>query len=192
MNGYYPTHNAPAPPPPPSLYRLQCPNCGTCGCNDLLGSKGANARGWGIDVGLGWIGSIVASQANTVNNTIEIMRFKCQNCKSKFESTPLYAGQDEMLTEPSRIYITRRSSVFDMTMVQSVYLNGFKVAVISNGQTIEIWTTIRYNSVFITSQHGEGINEFKIEALPAGQTHVEYTPISLRGENESNHQPPNY
>ena len=168
----------------PSLYRLQCPACGACGCNDLLGSKGANARGWGIDVGLGWIGSIAASQANTVTGAVEIMRFKCQNCKSKFEATPMYAQEDEFLPEPSRIYLTRKSSVFDMTMVQSVYLNGLKVAVISNGQTIELWTSIQYNSVFITSQHGEGINEFKIEAQPGVQTELAYTPFSYYGESE--------
>ena len=158
----------------PSLFRLNCPRCGTYDYQ-VLGKKGAKGKAIGVGAMFGAVGDWVASSISENNFNLEPMNYKCKACGAKFESVPLLAQPDEILQAPCRIIFTRMSGIAGMGVAQSVWLNGVKVAAVGNGETKELVTYIRYNTLFVTDQYGVAFADVhKFEASAGGYIEVRF------------------
>lgn len=158
----------------PSLHKLTCPKCGK---NDLkvLGTKGSKGASIGIGMAFGAIGNIIASSASKDEASLQPIQYQCKSCRNKFDSLPLNAVPDEILSEPCTITFTRLSSFVGMAVLQGVWLNGVKVGSIENGKTMTFQTFTKHNTIFVTDQYGVVINEaYSFEAQSGGQQNVNF------------------
>lgn len=158
----------------PSTYKLTCPKCGK---NDfkVLGTKGAKGASIGIGMAFGAIGNLIASSSSKDEVSVQPVQYQCKSCKNKFESLPLNAEPDEILSAPCTITFTRLSSFVGMAVVQGVWLNGVKAGTIDNGKTITFQTFTKHNTIFVTDQYGVVINEaYHFEAQSGGQQSINF------------------
>lgn len=157
----------------PSLYRLQCPKCGG-NTFQILGVKGAAGKSVGISVAFGAIGNMVASSMSKDDMSYKPVNFKC-SCGNKFESFPMQAQPDEILTAPCTIRFTRVSSFVGMAVSQTIWMNGLKVSPVGNGKTVEFQTMTKYNTLFVTDQYDAAFKgNYKFEAVPGGTIDVRF------------------
>ncbi|MDR1464606.1 MAG: hypothetical protein LBJ11_04820 [Oscillospiraceae bacterium] len=159
----------------PSLYYLQCPHCGGGGNFQVLGKKGALGKSIGVGLAFGAVGNLVANSMTQDDYTFEPTQYRCGACGKKFESPPLVARPEELLSAPCKIVFTRKSGFYGMAVAQSVWLNGVKIGPVKNGQTIEFLTYTRYNTLFVTDQFGVAFKgDYKFEAQPGGQVVAQF------------------
>ncbi|MCD7948616.1 MAG: hypothetical protein LUG13_10130 [Oscillospiraceae bacterium] len=158
----------------PSLYNLNCPNCGS---NDfsIIGSKGAKGKSVGVSMAFGSVGALVTNAITKDSTSIEPLSCKCKSCKKKFDSLPMVAPPEEILSAPCKITFTRKSAFTGMAVSQMVWLNGIKVGSVGNGKTIEFQTINKHNTLFVTDQFGVALpGDYKFEACPGGTVTVDF------------------
>lgn len=106
---------------------------------------------------------------------VALKEFFCNICGNKFESLPLTAASEEILKTPCSIKFTRLSSFAGMAVVQCVWLNGVKVATVSNGKTVAIETSVRHNTLFVTDQYGVAFKgDYKFVAESGGRVEIRF------------------
>lgn len=169
-----PVQQATPLPAMPSLYRLKCPDCGHHEMT-VMGVKGGGGRGMATTLAFGAIGNLVAGSMAKDNRETVPIQYRCTGCKRKFESGPLIAEADEYLPAPSNIHFERPGSFVGMAVPQIVYLNGIKIGPVGNGKALDFPTYLRYNTLFVTDQHGAAFKgSYKFEAAPGGNVHVRF------------------
>ena len=85
------------------------------------------------------------------------------------------AADDELLSEPCVVEITRLSSFVGMAVSQQVYLNGVKVGNLKNGATLTFNTYTKENTVFVTDQYGVAFKgDYKFTAVPGGKEEIKF------------------
>lgn len=174
---------APAPaqqaaPPPAvayaSIYNLKCPACGA-GEYMVLGIKGSMGKSIATSLAFGAIGNLVAGSGASKNAATEPIQYKCGHCSEKFEALPFYASAEEILPVPCTVQFERVSSFVGAAVPQIMYLNGEKIGPVKNGKTVTCQTNIRYNTVFVTDQHGVAFKDvYRFEAPPQGTVLVRF------------------
>jgi DNA-directed RNA polymerase subunit M/transcription elongation factor TFIIS len=158
----------------PSLYHLKCPNCGAEEFV-ILGKKGGFGAALGLSVVLGPAGNLLADQMSKKDYKLESIRFKCKSCKKKFESYPLTAEPDEILSEPCKVIFNRLSNIVGGAVSQSVWLNGVKVGTVGSGKTLEFDTITKHNTLFVTDQSGTAFkSNYQFVAQPGGSKKVNF------------------
>lgn len=160
--------------PVPSLYGLACPSCGSQQYT-AIGVKGSTGKALATSFAFGAIGNMVAGSSAAKNMVTEPIQYRCDSCKTKFESGPLVAAPEELLPAPCMVHFVRESSFVGMAVPQIVYMNGIKMGAVKNGNTLSMQTPLRYNAVFVTDQHGmafKGIRRF--EAVPGGEVTIRF------------------
>ncbi|MCC8122172.1 MAG: hypothetical protein LIO58_01310 [Oscillospiraceae bacterium] len=158
----------------PSLYNLKCPNCES---NDftIIGSAGSKGTAAGVSLAFGAVGAIVANAVTKDSTTLVPITCKCKSCKKKFDSLPLVAPPEEILSSPCKITFTRKSAFTGMAVSQTVWLNGIKVGSVGNGKTIEFQTLNKHNILFVTDQFGVALpGDYRFEASPGGTVTVDF------------------
>ncbi len=158
----------------PSLHGLACPNCHK---HDLkvLGIKGAKGKSIGIGAAFGAIGNVVASAVSQNDFSLQPIQYKCNSCGSKFESLPLTAGPEELLSAPCTVNFKRLSSFVGMAVAQHVWINGVKVGPVGNGKTLTFQTMIKHNTVFVTDQYGVAFKgDYQFEAQSGGTVEIRF------------------
>ena len=157
----------------PSVKNLKCPECGADEFR-ILGTKGS--LGAALSVGmLGAVGNMAMSSASKKDFELKPVKYQCMKCKKKFEALPLVAADDELLSEPCVVEITRLSSFVGMAVSQQVYLNGVKVGNLKNGATLTFNTFTKENTVFVTDQYGVAFKgDYKFTAVPGGKEEIKF------------------
>ena len=151
----------------PSLHGLRCPHCNADSLL-ILGKKGARGKAIGIGAAFGAIGHLVANAIEKDNMKLEQLNYKCNACKKKFESLPLMASVDEILSEPCKITFQKNFSFVGSGM-QYVWMNGLKIGQIKGKKPIEFTTMTKHNTLFLTDQYGMAFKKvFEFEAQPGG------------------------
>lgn len=179
-----PVAQAPVVPSQPtaayaSLYNLKCPACGSAEVM-VLGVKGALGKSMATGLAFGAIGNLVAGNSAAKNMATEPIEYKC-GCGNKFQSMPHVAGADEILPQPCTIQFERLSSFVGGAVPQIVYLNGEKMGPVKNGKTLALTTHLRYNTVFVTDQHGLAFKDvLRFEAQPQGMVSVRFNRKFMR------------
>ena len=156
----------------PTFHHLRCPHCGGDHFR-ILGKKGAQAKAIGVGAAFGAIGAVVAASMSENEFDLAPINFKCLGCKKKFESLPHVATADEFLPAPCKIIFKRMNSFVGIAVSQAVWLNGIKISPIGNDQTIEFFTYIKDNTLFVTDQFGVAFKEsYQFQAQPGGCVQV--------------------
>ncbi len=158
----------------PSIYNLACPSCGS---KDIMatGLKGALGKSMAVGAAFGAIGNMVASSNAAADYNTQPIQYRCSACKNKFESGPLLAAPDEMLSAPCNIHFERKGSFVGAAVAQIVYLNGLKMGPVKNGKAIDFPTWLKYNTLFVTDQHGVAFKGmYKFEAPAGGNVTVRF------------------
>ena len=158
----------------PSLYSLACPQCGNRSVIPT-GKDGSTGTAIAKQLAFGAIGNIVTSSNAQYDLKTEPIKYKCKQCNNKFVCMPHAASPEELLSAPCLIRFQRISNVVGMAIVYVVYLNGVNMGAIKNGKTLEFYTYIRYNSIFVTDPHGVAFADmFRFEAMPGGIQDVRF------------------
>ncbi len=158
----------------PSMRKVVCPKCGQ---NDLkiLGTSGSKGAAIGIGMAFGAVGNLVASSMSKSDLSVQPIKYQCRGCKNKFETMPLKAEPDEILSAPCTITFKRLSRFTGMAVAQSVWLNGVKVGTVGNGKTITFQTLTKYNTVFVTDAYGVAFKgDHKFEAQSGGTEEIRF------------------
>lgn len=162
-----------------SLYNLKCPSCGSAEVQ-VQGVKGALGKSMATGLAFGAIGNLVAGNSASKNMATEPIEYKC-GCGNKFQSMPHVAGADEILPQPCTVQFERLSSFVGGAVPQIVYLNGEKMGPVKNGKTLTLTTHLRYNTVFVTDQHGLAFKDMlRFEAQPQGMVSVRFNRKFMR------------
>jgi len=159
----------------PSLFELKCPRCES---KDYipLGVSGGTGKYVATQLAFGLIGQLAASSAAKKNmDIVDEINYKCKKCGNKFSGLPLEAKSEELLSIPCTIQFTRLSNFVGSAMLNVVNLNGIKMGSLKNGQTIAFQTNIKYNTLFVTDQHGVAFPDaYRFEAQPGGNVMVRF------------------
>ncbi len=158
----------------PSIHALTCPKCQK---NDLkiLGTKGSKGTATGVAMAFGAIGNMVASSMSKNDFTLQPIQYKCNSCGNKFETLPLTAKPEEILSVPCTVNFTRLSSFIGMAVTQQVWINGVKAGSVGNGKTLTFQTFTKYNTVFVTDQYGVAFKgDYKFEASNGGNVDIRF------------------
>jgi DNA-directed RNA polymerase subunit RPC12/RpoP len=158
----------------PSLYRLTCPHCNGREF-EILGKKGALGKSIAISAAFGAIGNLTQSLLGKDDYNLEPTLYKCLECKKKFESLPLLAQEDEILSRPCEISFKRLFHLVGMGVSNSVWLNGVKMNSVSVGKTVNFMTSVKHNTVFVTDRGVAFGGAFKFEAQPGGKVELRFT-----------------
>ena len=158
----------------PSTYALACPNCQKKDLK-IIGTKGSKGAAIGVSVAFGAIGNLVANSTSKDDFSLKPIQYKCSACGKKFESLPLAAEPEEILETPCTVSFTRLSSFVGIAVAQNVWLNGVKVATVSNGKTVIFETSAKHNTVFVTDQYGVAFKgDYKFEAQSGGSEEIRF------------------
>jgi len=158
----------------PSLYNLRCPSCGTSELK-VLGQKGAASKSIAMGIAFGAIGSLITNASIKKSEATKPLHYKCKQCCKKFETFPLPAEADELLSAPCRITFQRLKSIMGMSIQYIVYLNGMRVGPIKNGKTFTFETNIKNNTIFVTDFNGVAFaDEYNFEATDNGLVVVNF------------------
>ena len=155
----------------PSVYYLICP---TCSGNNLivLGEKGCAEKSEAADnQSLEWL----ANAKNIEDSSSYPLSYKCKRCKSVFNTPPQIALPDEIMTEPCTIRFTRIASSIGSAVSLYVYLNGIKVGIVKNNETIIFKTNLINNTVVVTDCIGRASKSIRVfQAFPNGCIEMKY------------------
>ena len=77
------------------------------------------------------------------------------------------------LEAPCTVSLTRVSSSFGCAMGIQVYMNGFPIGVIKNGQTLSAATNVKYNELSVHYNADNSANSIVFEAIPGGAIQIE-------------------
>jgi len=163
-----------APIQVPSLAKVVCPNCGSSTFTPL-GKKGARGTAAAVGGMFGAVGALVANAANKDDLSLTPTNYKCDQCHKKFETMPLLAQPDEMLSAPCKVVFTRKGSFVGMAVSETVWLNGVKIGPVGNGKSLEFPTYIQNNLIFVTDQYGVAFKGcYRFAAQPGGVVQVDF------------------
>ncbi len=157
-----------------TLKGLKCPNCQS---DQLIvtGTKGALGKAAATGLAFGAVGNLVAGKNAAGNVATEPLQYKCGNCGTKFQSMPLSAPPQEILSSPCHVTFIRESSFVGAAVPQIVYLNGVKIGPVKNGKSLAFTTSNRYNVLFVTDQFGVAFkSDYRFEASPGGHITVRF------------------
>jgi len=151
-----------------TLKGLKCPYCGS-GELAIKGTRGGTGRAVAGALLFGAVGNLVASAGVTGELELSELAYRCGACGKNFESLPLLAPEEEILSEPCRVTFVRDKNFVGCAVVQVVYLNGVKLGPVKNGQSMELRVRNRYNTLFVTDQYGAAFPDAaRFEAVPGG------------------------
>ena len=157
-----------------TLKGLRCPQCGSEQLR-VTGVKGALGTSLATGIAFGAIGNLVAGKNAAANTVTEPLQYKCNSCGNKFESLPLCAPPEEILSTPCSITFTRERSFVGSAVPQIVYLNGVKLGAVNNGASLTFPTGNRFNTLFVTDQYGVAFDSvYRFEALPGGMVSARF------------------
>lgn len=148
-----------------TLKGLKCPYCGSENIS-VRGAKGSMGKA-AAAMAFGAVGALVAS--SSVSDTAEVaeMQYRCEECNKSFEAMPLTASEEDTLEQPCSVTFIRESSMIGAAVVQVVYVNGVKLGVVKNGQSIQFNVSNRYNTLFVTDATGIAFPDvMRFEAAP--------------------------
>lgn len=157
-----------------TLKGLRCPQCGSEDL-DVKGKAGSMGKELaGAFLG-GAIAHLAVSRSASKNVETVPIAYVCKNCKHKFQSLPLAAQQEDILSAPCTISFTRLSGFVGALAAMVVYLNGVNCGVVKNGATITLQTSNRWNTMFVTDQYGMAFKSvYRFEAVPGGTVAVRF------------------
>ena len=121
--------------------------------------------------------NLIASKSASKNGNQDVtpLSYACNECKHKFQSLPLEAPEEDVLSEPCTINFTRLKSMVGAIVVQTVYLNGVNCGPIKNGKTLTLQTSSRWNTMFVLDQYGVAFpSVYHFEATPGGIVDVKF------------------
>jgi hypothetical protein len=157
-----------------TLKGLRCPRCGSEHLT-VTGIKGALGAATVVGLAFGAVGNLVAGKNAAANTATEPLQYKCNACKNKFESLPLAAPPEEILSMPCNVTFKRERGFVGSAVPQILYLNGVKLGAVKNGATVSFTTNSRYNVLFVTDQHGVAFkSEYRFEAQPGQNVSVSF------------------
>ena len=157
----------------PSLKDLKCPSCGS-GNVSVTGVKGAMGKAM-TGVAFGAIGNLIAGSNAAKDTETHPLQYKCNDCKNKFESLPLPAAPEDILSAPCTVTFERESSMVGAAVPQIVYSNGVKIGPVKNGKSVTFQTNGKHNVIFVTDQFGVAFpSNYKFEAQPGGSVAVRF------------------
>ena len=149
----------------PSVNYLICP---ICGGNNLLvlGEKGSAEKSKAADKqSLEWI----ANAKYIEDSSSHALCYKCKQCKNIFNEPPHIALPNEIMLEPCTINFTRLASSIGSAVSLYIYLNGIKVGIVKNGETIAFKTNLINNTVVVTDCIGRAFKSIRVfQASPKG------------------------
>lgn len=141
----------------------------------ILSSKGSKSKSIGISAAFGAVGALVADSMNKDDNAPQLIEYKCVSCGKKFDSFPLLAQPEEILSAPCNITFKRKSSFVGMAVSQLIWLNGVKISPVKNGKVVQFQTITKHNTIFVTDQFGVAFKgNYKFEAQPGGMIEVQF------------------
>ena len=106
----------------PSVAALVCPSCGQKNLR-VIGTKGAMGKAV-LGAGMfGAIGNMVADSRSKENFELLPVKYQCLSCKTKFDTLPLTATDDEVLDVPCTVVFHRLSSAVGMESLPLPKLN---------------------------------------------------------------------
>ena len=157
----------------PTLVGIKCPNCGSENYRiEGTGSAGASV---GKQLLFGAVGNIVSSSRSKDDFELKPVKYRCLDCKNKYETIPNEASDDEILKKPCTITFERLSSFIGGAVRQQVFLNGIKMGTIKNGSKITFETNTRTNVIFVTDHHGVAFKEhYTFTAKDGGEEYIKF------------------
>ena len=157
-----------------TLKGLRCPQCGSEDL-DVKGKAGSMGKEVAGAFFGGAIANLAMSSSASKNTETVPLAYVCRSCKHKFQSPPLAAPQEDVLSAPCTISFTRVSSFVGALAAQVVYLNGVNCGAVKNGATITLQTSNRWNTMFVTDQYGVAFKSvYRFEAVPGGTVAVRF------------------
>lgn len=157
-----------------TLKGMKCPRCGA---EDLIirgKPGGAGKAAAGVLIG-GNVANLIASGRAAKNVQTGPIALTCGKCKHKFESLPLLAPEEDILSTPCTITFTRLGSMVGCAVVQIVYLNGVNCGPVKNGKSLTLETSNHYNTMYVTDQYGAAFpGAYRFEAEAGGHVDVKF------------------
>ena len=153
----------------PSIYNLQCPNCGKTELK-IIGTKGSKSSSTWMFLLLGALGNLIVSSSSKSDFGLKPIQYKCLGCKKKFETLPYVAGPDELLEQPCTVTLKRLANFVGCAVSHQVFLNGEKVGNVANNSEVTFTTSVKHNTVFVADQYGVAIGESHSFTANAGET----------------------
>ena len=142
-----------------SLANLKCSQCGSKEYRPK-GIQGYNLRSILHQIGFRFF---------MQTDFTDPVEYKCLKCGKKIIGLPRIAEEDEIIENPCVIKLTRDGSFIGAMVNFTVFLNGKKVAIIGNKQTIEIETYIKNNLLYLLDDSGVAFkNYFNFEVVSGG------------------------
>lgn len=135
-----------------TLKGVKCPHCGAEDFG-FLGLKGAIATSAAIGT-LGGIAQYVAGKTAATDTETVPLNYLCKKCAKKFQTLPLTAPAEDLLTESCTIALTRTGGGGIIPTPRIVYLNGKKVGPVYKNKTLTFTTNNRHNVIYVTDQNG--------------------------------------
>jgi len=160
-----------------TLKGLKCPQCGSENLR-VTGKKGSGGKAAAAVLAGGAAANMIASRNASRGDDLgaaEPLAYICQDCRHKFQSRPLAALAEDLLESPCTIRFTRLGSMVGAIVAQVVYLNGVNCGAVKNGKSIELSTSNRWNTIFVTDQYGVAFPDvYRFEAAPGGRVEVNF------------------
>lgn len=157
----------------PTLVGITCPKCGSTKYQiQGTGSIGASV---GKQLLFGGVGNMVSSSRSKNDFELKPVKFRCLDCKEKYESIPNDAGKEEILEKPCTITFKRLLSILGAVVRQQVFMNGLKVGTVKNGSEITFETNTKTNVLFVTDHHGIAFSDkYEFTAESGGEEYVKF------------------
>jgi ribosomal protein L34E len=146
----------------------KCPQCGSDEWKPA-GLPGATGRAVLITF-LGIIGNAIASSSLKKRKDDDPFVCKCASCGKKWESIPVKAPEEERLESPCSINVTRPGGFVGAAVGQYTYLNGIRIGILKNGNTLSFKTNVKHNLLYFTDLSGTVYKDFKRFEAEAGKS----------------------
>ena len=144
----------------------KCPQCGSSEWK-VTGLPGAAGRA--VLVGLfGLIGNAIASSSLKNRKDDDPFICKCDSCGNKWEAIPVNAPEEERLESPCKINVTRPGGFVGAAVGQFAYLNGIRMGILKNGNTMTFETNVKHNLLYFTDLSGTVFKDYKHFDAEAG------------------------
>ena len=123
----------------------------------------------------GAIGNMAMNAASKNDFALMPINYKCMRCKNKFETLPVVAPDNEVLSQGCTVNFHRLSAFTGMAVSQQVYLNGVKVGAVKNKSDLVFKTYTKHNTVFVLDQYGLALpGIYRFEAQDGGVQEINY------------------
>lgn len=152
--------------------------CSACGSNRLrpMGISGALSNMGGREFGLAGrfiVGAFDKSGYIPVEH--EEIEYKCLDCKEKFFVEKKSSNFVHDFHEPFTITFFREKKFVGAMMPHVVFLNGFRVGIVKNGQAIRFTTNKIKNVLVVCDYNGMAFPDYlPFEALEGGTKNIRF------------------